>query len=122
MSKKVAAICGATCCDNTKQEIQDYVCTLCNEIFIQNNLTKADIISITFTVTKEITKLSPVEALKTGNCKMDVSEIPFICALEPDFDGSLEYLVRVVVTAYINEFTPKHDVYINGAERLRPDF
>lgn len=122
MNKKLVAIRGATCCDNTETEIYDYVCKMCNEIFLKNNLTKTDIVSIQFTVTKDITALNPATALRTGNCKIDVSDIPLFCAQEPEFEGSLEYVIRVMVTAYMNEFSNKYNVYINGAERLRPDF
>lgn len=122
MNKKLVAIRGATCCDNTESQIMDYVCKMCNEIFIKNNLTKQDIVSIQFTVTKDINALNPAKALRTGNSKIDVSEVPLFCAQEPDFKGSLEYVIRVMITAYMNEFSNKYNVYINGAERLRPDF
>lgn len=122
MSKKVVAIRGATCCDNTKEEIQEFVCKMCNEIFVRNNLTKSDLISIQFTVTKDITKLNPAAALRNGNSKIDVSEVALMCSQEAEIEGGLEYVIRVMVTAYVNEFAPKHNVYINGAERLRPDF
>lgn len=122
MNKRVVAIRGATCCDNTKEEITTYVCQMCNQIFQENNLSKNDIISIQFTVTKEFTILNPATALRTGETKIDVSEIPLFCSQEPEFEGSLEYVIRVLITAYMNEFSPRHNVYINGAERLRPDF
>lgn len=122
MNKKLVAIRGATCCDNNPMEITQYVCQMCNEIFTKNNLTQSDIVSIQFTVTKDITKINPATALRKGNCKIDISNVALFCSQEPEIEGSLEYVIRVMVTAYMNEFSNKQNVYINGAERLRPDF
>lgn len=122
MNKKLVAIRGATCCDNTPMEITEYVCQMCNDIFTKNNLTQSDIVSIQFTVTKDITKMNPATALRKGNCKIDISNIALFCSQEPEIEGGLEYVIRVMVTAYMNEFSNKTNVYINGAERLRPDF
>lgn len=122
MNKRVVAIRGATCCDNTKAEIQEYVCKMFNEIVTKNDLTKNDIISIQFSITKDITVMNPATALRLGDTRIDVSEIPLFCCQEAEIDGALEYVVRVLVTTYMKEFSPRTNVYINGAERLRPDF
>lgn len=122
MEKKVVAIRGATCCDNTKEEITLYVCKLLNDIVRENDLNAEDIVSIQFTVTKDIDELNPATALRLGNTKIDVSNIPLFCAQEPEIKGGLEYVIRIMVTAYMREFAVRKNVYINGAERLRPDF
>ena len=122
MSKRVTAIRGATCCDNTPEEISLYVCQMLNEIITKNGLISEDIISIQFSVTKEITALNPATAIRKGDMKINVSNIPLFCCQEAEMDGGLEYVVRVLVTTYMEEFAPKNNIYINGAERLRPDF
>ncbi len=122
MNKKLVAIRGATCSDNTKEEITKYVCQMCNEIFKKNSLAPEDIVSIQFTVTKEITVLNPATALRKGDTCIDVSEIPLFCSQEAFIEGGFEYVIRVMVTAYMNEVSARHNVYINGGERLRPDF
>ena len=122
MNKRVVAIRGATCCDNTKEEITHYVCQMMNDIISKNELMAEDIISIQFSITKEITVLNPATALRTGDINIDVSEIPLFCTQEAQIDGGIEYVVRVLVTTYMNEFKKRTNVYINGAERLRPDF
>lgn len=122
MNKKLAAIRGATCCDNTKDEITHYVSKMLNEIVQKNNLLSEDIVSVFFTVTKDIDELNPATALRLGNTKIDFSNVALFCAQEPEIKGGLEYVIRVMVTAYMPEFSVKKNVYINGAERLRPDF
>lgn len=122
MNKKVVAIRGATCTDNTRDEITHYVCKLLNEIVQKNNLNSEDIISVQFTVTKDIDELNPATALRLGNTRLDFSNVALFCAQEPEIKGGLEYVIRVMVTAYMPEFAVKKNIYINGAERLRPDF
>ena len=122
MAKKLAAIRGATCCDNTKEEITKYVCQMCNQIMDENNLLPEDLVSIQFTVTKDITVLNPATALRKGPMKYDMSQVALFCSQEAEIEGGMEYVIRVLVHAYMPEFVSKHNVYINGGERLRPDF
>lgn len=122
MSKRLTAIRGATCSDNTKEEITQYVCEMCNKIMDENDLTVDDIVSMQFTVTKDITVLNPATALRKGPMRYDMSSVPLFCSQEPDIEGSMEYVIRVLVHAYMPEFAVRHNVYINGGERLRPDF
>lgn len=122
MNKKLVAIRGATCSDNTPEQITQYVCEMCNQIFEKNGLNSEDIVSIQFTLTKDINVLNPATALRRGKTVIDVSEIPLFCSQEAEIAGGLDYVIRVMVTAYMNEVSKKHNVYINGGERLRPDF
>ena len=119
---KLVGIRGATCCDNTKEEITQYVCQMCNEIIEKNDLSTDNIVSIQFTVTKDLNALNPATALRTGPMRYDMSEVPLFCSQEPDIAGGMEYVIRVLFLAYRQDYAVKHNVYINGAERLRPDF
>lgn len=120
--KRVKAIRGATCCENTKDSITDCVCMMFNEIVLQNSLNAEDIISIQFSVTSDITSLNPATALRKGNVRINVSDIALFCTQEADIDGALPFVVRVLVHTYMEQFAVIKNIYINGAERLRPDF
>ena len=120
--KIVRAIRGATCCENTKESITENVCLMCNGIILQNNLSAADIISIQFSITKDLTVLNPATALRKGNMRTDVSEIPLFCTQEAYIEGGMPFVVRVLVHAYMDQFASRKHVYITGAEGLRPDF
>lgn len=120
--KKIVGIRGATCSDNTKEEITNYVCNMCNQIIEQNDISLEDIVSIQFTMTKDLNVLNPATALRTGPMRYDMSHIPLFCSQEPEIQGALEYVIRVLFLVYKPEFTTVHNIYINGAERLRPDF
>lgn len=120
--KKLTAIRGAVCCENTPEDITKNVCDMCNAIFKKNGLKSEDLISIQFTVTKEITKLNPAAALRKGTPCIDVSKVALFCSVEPEIEGGLTSVIRVMVTAYAKKSIKKQNIYLNGAEKLRPDF
>ena len=120
--EKLVGIRGATCCDNTKEEITKYVCQMCNEIMEKNDFTPDKIVSVQFTMTKDLNVLNPATALRTGPMKYDMSGVPLFCSQEPEIAGGMEYVIRVLFLVYKQDFCTRHNVYINGAERLRPDF
>lgn len=122
MIKRLAAIRGAVCVENTPEDITNWVCKMCNEIVNKNNLAVEDLVSIQFTVTKDITKLNPATALRKGNMKINVSSVPLFCSQEPEIEGSLDSVIRVLIHCYVDEISNRYNVYLNGAEKLRPDF
>ncbi|MCR4632231.1 MAG: chorismate mutase [Treponema sp.] len=120
--KIVRALRGAVCCENTKESITENVCKMFNEIVIQNNLTAADIISVQFSLTKDLTVLNPATALRKGDVRIDVSELALFCSQEAFIEGGMPYVVRVLIHTYMDQFANRKNIYLNGAEKLRPDF
>jgi chorismate mutase len=122
MSKRLYGLRGATGAENTRESIQGNVVEMCLELFRGNNLAPADIVSIQFTQTGDLTAMNPAAAVRRGQTEFDVSGCALFCSQEPNIDNSPEKMIRVLVTCYMEEnSSPKH-VYINGGERLRPDF
>lgn len=121
MMKKLTAIRGATICQNTAEDITKNVCDMCNKIVEQNKLKEKDIVSIFFTTTKDITALNPATALRKGNTIFNPTNIALFCAQESEIENSSPLMIRVMVTAYKSIFVSKTNVYINGAQKLRPD-
>lgn len=120
--KKVKAIRGAICSQNNEIEIIKNVSDLCNQIFIQNKLAENDLISIFFSITKEITVLNPAAALRKGKSILDVSSTALFCCQEAEIENGMKNTIRVMITAYMDEQSEKKNIYLNGAEKLRPDF
>ena len=119
---RLYGIRGATGAENSKESIISNVQQMCSAIFLKNKLRENDIVSIQFTITKDLTAMNPAAALrKGGDCGIDVSKVPLFCSAEPEIDGSPEKMIRVLVTSYADENTEIHHVYINGGEKLRPD-
>ena len=122
MDKKLAAFRGAICVENTVESITENVCLMCRELFSGNNIKAEDIVSLQFSITDDITVLNPATALRKGNPGLDVSAVPLFCCQEAKIDGGMKKVVRALLTAYVYECQERHNVYLNGAEKLRPDF
>lgn len=122
MEKRLAAFRGAVCVENTAESITENVCLMCRELFSGNSIKAEDIVSLQFTVTKDITKLNPATALRRGDCGLDVSAVPLFCSQEAEIEGGMKFVVRALLTAYTDKDIEKRNVYLNGAEKLRPDW
>ena len=122
MDKRLTAFRGAICVENTPESITENVCLMCRELFTRNNIRAEDIVSLQFTITKDITKLNPATALRRGDCGLDVSAVPLFCSQEAEIEGMMPLVVRALLTAYADAGLERHNVYLNGAEKLRPDF
>ena len=122
MDKVLAAFRGAVCVENSAQSITENVCNMCRELFIRNSIKAEDIVSLQFTITKDITKLNPATALRRGDCGLDISAVPLFCSQEAEIEGGMPFVVRALLTAYVDAGTERHNIYLNGAEKLRPDW
>ena len=122
MSKRLYGVRGATGTENTKESVAKNVCQMCLEILRKNSIKTEDIVSVQFTQTKDIDAMNPAAALRKGQCEVDFSSVPLFCSQEPEIKNSPEKMIRVLVTVYLEEGSKISPVYINGGEKLRPDF
>lgn len=122
MSQRLFAIRGATGAENNSESIIKNVCEMCLKLFAENKLVQKDFVSIQFTITEDLNVMNPAMALRKGQDEFDVSQIPLFCSQEAKVVGSPEKMIRVLVTAYMDENAKPVHVYINGGEKLRPDF
>lgn len=117
---KVLAIRGATTVSsNTKEEILKESSILIKEIIDKNQLCTDDIISMCFTMTRDLDKVYPAVAVREI---LNITDIPLLNFEEKYIEGSLEKCIRVMV--YINSGKNKQDikhVYLNKSEVLRQD-
>ena len=120
MEKRLAAFRGAVCVENTAESITENVCLMCRELFARNNIKAEDIVSLQFSITDDITKLNPATALRRCDCGLDVSQVPLFCTQEAKIEGGMKLVVRALLTAYAEGGAERRNVYLNGAEKLRP--
>ena len=116
---RVKAIRGATQLSKDDPiEMAEAVTELLAELFAKNNILKDDLISIFFTSTRDLISDFPAAAAR----KLDLGDIPLICASEIEVKGSLSRVVRVMVHAHseLSHGQIKH-IYKRGAEVLRRD-
>ncbi|MCL2208793.1 MAG: chorismate mutase [Treponema sp.] len=116
--KKLYALRGASQCENTVKDITDQIAAMYDELLTVNKLDETEIVSVIFSVTSELTAANPCTALrKSGRA----GELSLFSVQEPECDGSVERIVRVIVHCYLDENRMPRHVYRNGAEVLRPD-
>ncbi len=120
--KRLYAIRGAACAENNADSITESTLKMCSAIFTKNKINENDIVSIQFTLTKDLDAKNPCAALRKGYSEIDISKIPLFCSQEAFIQGGLEKVIRVLITVYLEENSKIENVYINGAEVLRPDF
>jgi chorismate mutase len=115
----VRAIRGATTIDNnTADEIIKETRNLLKRIVEDNNIKKDDIISIIFTVTRDVNAVFPAVAAR----EMGWTDIALMCTNEMEVPGSLKMCIRVLM--HVNTDIPNDRikyVYLKGAKILRPD-
>lgn len=117
---KVLAIRGATTVSsNSSEEILEETSVLINTIINTNKIELDDIISMCFTMTKDLDAVYPAVAVRE---KLGIVDIPLLNFEEKYIKGSLEKCIRVMI--YINSDKNKSEikhVYLNESKKLRPD-
>ncbi|MCK5200649.1 MAG: chorismate mutase [Spirochaetales bacterium] len=101
--------------DNTEKFIDDGVRRLIDEIIEKNEIDVNNVISIIFSQTSDLTAKNPAAALR----KDGFNETPLFCTKEPDVIGSMERVVRVLITLDTDRIM--EPVYLEGAKNLRQD-
>lgn len=122
MGRRIYSIRGAVCAENTAESITENVCHMCNEIFTQNGIQADDLVSIQFTLTPDLDVLNPATALRKGNVVIDTTKTALFCSQEAVIVNMLPKVIRVMVTAYLPDGSQIKTVYLNGAQKLRPDW
>lgn len=117
---KMLAIRGATTvASNSKEEILKETSNLIKIIISKNNLNIDNIISMCFTMTKDLDAVYPSLAVREI---LDIHDIPMLNYEEKHIQGSLDKCIRVMM--YINTEKTKTDIkhiYLNNAKNLRKD-
>jgi len=112
----VMAVRGAIQIENNDiQSITDGVIKLTTTIFEKNKLLPKNIISIIFSQTIDLDARNPAAALRT----IGFENTPLFCTQEPLIQGSMERVIRVLISAESKvSLVP---VYLGGARSLRLD-
>ena len=104
---------------NTAEDILEVTDELMRIVITLNDLEPADVASVIFTTTPDLTATFPALAARD----IGWTEVPLMCAHEMDVPGSLRKCVRVMI--HVNTVRTadeiKH-VYLKGARELRPEW
>jgi len=115
----VRGVRGATClAHDERDEMSAAVVELLLAMLERNALTEADLISVLFTATPDLTCMFPAAAAREAG----LADVPLICATEIDVDGALPRTVRILMHAETSRARADvTHVYLRGAEVLRQD-
>ena len=102
---------------NSEEAIHSGAKRLLQAVLTQNRITEVQIVSVLFSLTKDLTKGNPA----TGVRSLGFTETPLFCLQEADIEGSLPGIIRVLVTYSSDDDRPPKPVYLGCARNLRPD-
>jgi chorismate mutase len=102
---------------NDQQEIYSGAHRLVQEILNRNNITESEIISILFSVTRDLTKGNPASGLRSYG----FTDTPLFCLQEAEIQGSPPKILRVLVTYATDLGDAPIPIYLGRAAELRPD-
>lgn len=99
-----------------KEEIQEGVKELLEQIENRNSIKRDEILSIVFSSTSDIHSYYPAKAAREAGFET----CSLFSAMEPDIDGGLKLCIRVML--FVERNLQTHPVYLRGAKSLRKDF
>jgi monofunctional chorismate mutase len=116
--KKLFALRGASQCENTAADMEKQTALLYDELLAANSLSEPDIVSLVFSVTRDLDAANPAAVLrKSGRA----SALALFAVREAYSSGSLERTVRILIHCFMEDGACPRHIYRNGAEVLRPD-
>ena len=116
---KIAYIRGATTASgNSVTAIEDAVVELIDELISRNNLIKTNLLSITFTATKDLDACFPASIARKC-CGLD--SVAFLDCQQMHVSKDVGFCIRIMAQVLLPpNFRIKHP-YLRGAAKLRPD-
>jgi len=115
----VKAVRGAISVDsNDHKSMENAVIALMNEVCEKNSLREEDMISVVFSQTSDLNVANPAAALRKSGA---YCRIPLFCTQEPEYEGALTSILRVLVTYQNISGGSPVPVYLGEAVHLRKD-
>ena len=116
---KISFIRGATTASgNSVKEIEVAVVELINELISRNNLDKTNILSITFTATKDLNACFPASVARKFN---GLDSVAFLDCQQMHVSDDVDFCIRIMAQVLLPpNYAIKHP-YLRGAAKLRTD-
>tara|TARA_Y100001933_G_scaffold211428_1_gene216212 strand:+ start:29 stop:412 length:384 start_codon:yes stop_codon:yes gene_type:complete len=116
---KLSVIRGATTSNgNTKEDITSAVHELVEELITRNNLEPINILSIIFTVTKDLNACFPASVARKYK---ELDKVAFLDCQQMFVQDDVNFCIRLMAQVYLPlNIEPNHP-YLRGASDLRPD-
>ena len=116
---KLTALRGATTCKgDTDCFIKDAVIELIEELIIRNNLNQENIISITFSVTKDLTSCFPASIVRKY---FNFDKVALLDCQQMFVPNDINFCIRLLALVYLESDKQSVHPYLNESANLRPD-
>ena len=116
---KIVFIRGATTASgNSVKEIESAVVELIDELILQNNLIKKNILSITFTATKDLDACFPASIARKFN---GLDSVAFLDCQQMYVSNDVDFCIRMMAQVLFPPNNPIKHPYLRGASKLRTD-
>ena len=116
---KVAFIRGATTASgNSVEEIEEAVVELINELISRNSLIKSNLLSITFTSTKDLDACFPASIARKCN---GLDSVAFLDCQQMFVANDIDFCIRIMAQVLLPQNNPVKHPYLRGAAKLRTD-
>ncbi len=116
---KIIIIRGATTASgNSAREIEDAVVELIDELISRNNLIKNNLLSITFTSTKDLDACFPASIARKCN---GLDSVAFLDCQQMYVPNDVDFCIRIMAQVLLPSDNPIKHPYLRGASKLRSD-
>ena len=116
---RITSIRGATTASgNSIEEIEDAVVELVDELISRNNLIKKNLISITFTATKDLDACFPASVAR--KC-IGLDSVAFLDCQQMHVANDVDFCIRIMAQVLLPLNNSIKHPYLRGASKLRPD-
>ncbi|MDZ8188378.1 MAG: chorismate mutase [Nostoc sp. ChiSLP02] len=120
MEWQMRAIRGATTVsENTIEAMREVVTELLDELENRNQFQPTDIISVTFSVTRDLDAIFPAAIARS---RPGWDNVAMLDVQQMHVEGSLQRCIRFLIHAYLPVSAPIHHIYLRNAASLRPDW
>ena len=118
-SQNINAIRGATTSSgNTSKEIENSVVELIDALISRNNLDSKKILSITFTVTKDLDACFPASIVRK---RFGFDSVAFLDCQQMYLPNDVNFCIRLMALVILPTGTSINHPYLRGASNLRTD-
>ena len=116
---KIKFIRGATTASgNSIEELEDAVVELIDELISRNSLSKSNILSITFTATKDLDACFPASIARKCN---GLDSVAFLDCQQMYVSNDMDFCIRIMAQVVLPTNKLVKHPYLRGAAKLRTD-
>ncbi len=107
-----------TATGNTVEEIENAVVELIDELISRNNLHEKNLLSITFTVTKDLDACFPASIARRAK---GLNKVAFLDCQQMYVSDDVDFCIRLMAQVLLPVNTVVKHPYLRGASKLRTD-